>query len=60
MIVNLPKGCLPDVAVTIVSFIEENGQEGYRYHIVGDPTFATILGLLSVVEGNIHGQLKLA
>ena len=44
---------LPEVAVVIVGFIDKDGTEGFKYHVLGEPNLATTVGLLAIVQADI-------
>ena len=51
--VQLDNSCVPEVAVVIVGFIGEDGAEGFKYHILGEPNLATTVGLLEIVQNSL-------
>ena len=52
-LVRLDDAELPEVAVVIVGFIDKDGTEGFKYHILGEPNLATTVGLLAIVQADI-------
>ena len=51
--VRLDTNCVPEVAVVIVGYISEDGTEGFKYHILGEPNLATTVGLLAIVQNSL-------
>ena len=56
--VRLDDDSVPEIAVVILGFIDEDGAEGFKYHILGEPNLATTVGLLSIVKADILARVE--
>ena len=57
-LVSLDDAELPEVAVVIVSFIDRDGTEGFKYHILGEPNLSTTVGLLAIVQADLLSRVE--
>ena len=57
-LVDLDKGSVPEVAVVILGFIDPDGSEGFKYHIIGDPNLATTVGLMAIVQNDLLSRVE--
>lgn len=56
-LVELPDGAVPESAVTVVSFLDEQGNSMIAYRAHGNPQLASAVGLLNMAAyGLMRGE----
>lgn len=48
-IVQLPEGCIADYGITVVSYIDEDGEGMFGYATHGDAQRSSLIGLIHMV-----------
>ena len=57
-LVRLDDAEIPEVALVIVGYIDKDGTEGFKYHVLGEPNLATTVGLLARVQADMLTRVE--
>lgn len=48
-LVDVPDGSVVEFGITVVSYLDEEGESMFGFKVHGDPAYSTVVGLLHMV-----------
>lgn len=52
--ISVPETSVPEWALVVVSSLDEDGGQRSRYALLGEPSIATVLGTLDIVQHDLQ------
>lgn len=50
---QVPEGCIPEMGITIVGYVDEDGESMFAYATHGDGSRSSLVGLMQMVVHDI-------